>query len=231
MFLKVSRYLTRKKQQRYVMAHHNKIAIQKISSQHIESVTMILTEQFYLREPLCRNLNMEVSKLLPFFREQVTRAAEHGLGFVALDPQGDVLGAATFEDHRYPYVPSERLMTPEFAAIGELMDQLKLPQDLTCEASGTVLYCALAAVKPGHGNGLALSLMLAASSPLMYACGYRAAYAKVTNSRVLTTMRQLESQIGRSIFSVKETKTDADFVPGRFLPLTRFQMSLVTWQL
>lgn len=231
MFLKVSRYLTRKKMQRYLMAHRHKIAIQKISPQDIEPVTQLLTEQFCFREPLCRNLNMEVAQLLPFFREQVTKAAAHDLGFVALDPQGDVVGAATFEDHLDPYVPSERFMSPEFVAIGELMDQIHLPQDLTREVSGPLLYCALAAVKPGQGNGLALSLMLAASAALMYACGYRAAYAKVTNSRVLATMRHLESQMGRRIFSVIETKTDADFAPGRFSPLTRFEVSLVTWQL
>jgi hypothetical protein len=214
------------------LAFYRRIArVKPLSLDHVDQASRLLTEQFCLREPLCRSLKLDVERLLPFFRDQVTRAARNQLGLVAVGPSGDVLGAVILEDHAEPYVPGEEFLTPEFVAIGSLLDEVSLPPDLKGMHGGEMVYCALAAVKPGRHKAPILGLMTVAVTTLMVPRGYTKGYAKVTNPRIIDNFRKLEHLLGQKIFTVTLEKSDKDFSPGRFAPLMNFYVAVVHWNL
>lgn len=215
----------------YLAFYRRFVRIKPLSMDHLDQVSRLLTEQFCLREPLCRSLKLDVDRLLPFFRDQVTRAAKKKLGLVAVGPSGDVLGAVILEDHAEPYVPGEDFLTPEFIAIGALLDEVSLPPDLKETMGGQMVYCALAAVKPGRHKAPILGLMTVAVSTLMVPRGYSKGYAKVTNPRIIANFRKLERLLGRTVFTVTLEKSDKDFPPGRFAPLVDFYVAVVHWNL
>jgi len=161
----------------------------------------------------------------------VTRAAARQLRRVALGPAAQVLAAVILEDHGDPYVPDEDLLTPEFRAIGALLDEVSLPSDLTQGPRGELLYCALVAVKPGRQLAPILNLLTVALSLFMVPRGYTKGYAKVTNPRIIYNFRKLEKRLGKSLFTVSGEKTEKDFSQGAFAPLTDFYVAVVHWNL
>lgn len=214
----------------YLASYRRRVSIRPLSSEHIEDAALLLTEQFCLREPLCKSLGMSVEKLLPFFREQVIRAAARDLGLVALSPAGDLVGALTMEDHLDPYVPSPHLVTPEFRAIGALLEELKLPDDVAPHKVGEVFNCALAAVKPGFDHIPIMSLLMPATFLHTDPKGYLRGYAKITNPRIIRRMRQTERRFHLGVFSIADEKNDADYPSACFAPLTQFRVALVHWK-
>ena len=227
----VSRYLSLFMARAYIALYRRSVTIKPLSAAHVEEVTRILSEQFCQREPLCRNLGMSEEALLPFFREQVNRAAALDLGLVALNTDGKVVGAVTNEDHADPYVPTPQFLTPEFNAIGALLDELKLPTDCAPQSSGQVFYCALAAVEPRQVTAPVLSLLIAGICLHMEAKGYSRGYAKITNPRVIANMQKIERIMRQKIFTLASEKSDTDFAPGQFAPLNSFRIALVHWKI
>lgn len=227
---------------RGILAYYrSKARVRFLTEEHLEDAVMLLTDQFCLREPLSQNLQLSPERLRPFFREQVIRAAQRGLALVVLDPHGEVLGAVIMEDHGDPYVPSPQFLLPEFVAIGRLLDAVKFAQESKPPAQGTVLYCALVAVRSGarprpRAGAKAqsvpvLTLITAAVSALMLPKGYQKGYAKITNPRVIATFLKLERRLGRRIFWVSTPVTEKNFEPGRFAPLSQFSVTVVCWNL
>lgn len=229
--IKIAKILSLALTRGYLAFYRRFATIKPLTSEHQYQVALLLTEQFCLREPLCRNLKLDVAQLLPFFRHQVSRACELDLGLVALDSAGQVLGAVILEDHADPYVPGEDFLTPEFRAIGALLDQVSLPESLQEMPKGRLVYCALAAVKPGRHRAPILSMLTMAVSARMIPRGYSKGYAKVTNPRIIANFRKIERLLGGNLFFLSEEKSAKDFPPGAFSPLTDFYVAVVYWNL
>jgi hypothetical protein len=231
MRLSASTIMSRALAHAYLLLYRRRVAVRPLQGEHADAATRLLTEQFCRREPLCRHLAMPVDELLPFFREQVDKAARDDLGLVAVDKSGAVIGIVTMEDHCAPYVPTPALLTPALHVIGGLLEQLNLPAAFEPKGPGEVFHCAIAAVRPGRQIAPVLTVLIAGIWRHMIRKGYQRGYAKVTNPRVLDNMRKAERIARRGIFVFTTERTEADFAPDRFAPLTKFRVALVTWRL
>jgi hypothetical protein len=112
-----------------------------------------------------------------------------------------------------------------------LLDEVGLPPDLKRVPRGRMVYCALAAVKPGRHEAPILGMMTTAVTTFMVPRGYTKGYAKVTNPRIIANFRKIERLLGRKLFIVTQEKSEKDFSPGRFAPLNDFNVAVVYWNL
>ena len=120
--------------------HHRKVRYRTLTSTDIEPAAQLLAEEFCRREPLCRHLSMPVAELLPFFREQVAWTAQNDLGIVALNRRGELIAVVIADDHCAQYQPNPALLTPALGAIGQLLDNLTLPEKYDIKAKGEACY-------------------------------------------------------------------------------------------
>lgn len=200
---------------------HPSFRIEQLGPPHVEAAASLLSQEFCEREPLCRQLGMNLGEIQPFFRGLVEKVAESGLGAVTLDRQNQLLGVVTIEDHFDLYEPNGEL-SEGLATIGSYLDQLKLPSEWVPRQRGEIYHCGLAAVARKVKNSPVLLMMILHQYPYLKARGYRGGYAKVTNRAIVKRFRKLEKLLRGDHFKCLLTAKPAEFEYKGNYPFSRY---------
>jgi len=193
--------------------------------EHLEAATLLLTNEFCEREPLCRVLGIQRADVLPFFREQVRHVAMQGLGIVAVGRGGTVKGVITVEDHMDQFHPDQETTHEGLLVIGAYLDSNKIAEHILPSRKGEVYYCGLAAVAKGRENRQVLTMLILGSYKHLRNLGYVRGYAKVTNPGVTRRFKRLEKVARGPVFSSTYTANPADFCYLGSRPFAGYQGS------
>ncbi len=213
-------------------AMHRSVRIEVLRAEHVDAAARLLSYGFVHFEPLCQKLGILEQDIRPFFLSQTAHVAEQGLGIVALDRQGKVIGAVTIEDHLARFKPDPAQVTKELAAIGNLLDSLDLPSELAPSRKGEVYHCGLASVARGTGHAPILVMMFLGIFRHLRASGYKRGYAKVSNPRIAATFRKLERLTGiHGVFSARAKVEASTFCHDGDVPFSgrEFPIVLYSW--
>lgn len=142
----------------FINSRGEKITFTTLLPQYIESAAAIFAEAFCGDEPTTKALGVTEQEFLPFALHATAKAAADGLGVVALDEKGNVIGCVIAEDLADPLPPLPERDVPKLQPIFAFLEQLGA-SELQVTEKGKVAHAWVTAITKDH-MGTRLSVPL-----------------------------------------------------------------------